>query len=53
LSFCAVLVLIFFFAGTGQIKEEGGKMRENRIEERGRRQNNFLQGVYHKARSIL
>jgi hypothetical protein len=33
--------------------DEGGKMRENLIEERGRRQNNFLQGFYHKARSIL
>jgi hypothetical protein len=42
----------FFFAGTGQIKETREE-RWWRTDRRGRRQNNFLQGVYHKARSIL
>jgi hypothetical protein len=47
MSSCAVLGLIVFFAGRAN-QGDGGKMRESRIEERERRQNNFLQGVYYK-----
>jgi hypothetical protein len=47
MSCCAVLGLIVFFAGRAN-QGDGGKMRESRIEERERKQNNFLQGVYYK-----
>jgi hypothetical protein len=47
---CSNFLLFWHRANQGK---EGGKMRENRIEERGRRQNNFLQGIYHKDRSVL
>jgi hypothetical protein len=52
LSFCAVLVLISSLLAQGKSRRRGRK-DDGEPDRRGRRQNNFLQGVYHKARSIL